>query len=459
MASIQTIIDNDLCVGCGACLYACHQAGQNNLAMEFHEKKGMYEPRVINENKCVDCGCIDVCPSYVMDYEDLSQYRFGSRSDSDIGHAAGIYLAQNVDKEVNLAASSGGLIKATLKFYLESGAVDAIIALKRIDGITYKPVLIDKSKEIDLLPGSIYHNVDFSDAIQLMQETKKTKLALVAIPCQLEGIFSYIRKYEPELSQKIAVTIGLLCGWTYTYHAIKALSQYEKIPHKELIDISYRGGGPVGKLKLETKNGKEIKINRRVNLKYQAAFDRSYNLPRCHYCVNHGNFLADLVVGDAWLPSTVTTKTGISLLIARTREVDGALQKMKEDGVIKLVPARKEDVVESQSRRVIYGDFSYAYADYVKSLSLFAPTLSGPNKAKTKPVSQSYLQKFHKGMTRKIQLQREGKYWTLFIRKYTRESGEFMMKYIKWFFVRVVKIKSLLGKRKEIPSDVMKIFS
>jgi hypothetical protein len=175
--------------------------------------------------------------------------------------------------------------------------------------------------------------------------------------------------------------------------------------------------------------------------------------------VNHGNFLADLVVGDAWLPSTVTTKTGISLLIARTREVDVTLKKMKDEGVIRLVPARKEDVVESQSRRVIYGDFSYAYADYVKSLGLFAPTLTGPNKAKTKPVSQSYLQKFHKGMTRKLQLQREGKYWTLFIRKYTRESGEFMMKYIKWFLVRVVKIKSLLGKRKEIPSDIMKIFS
>ena len=43
----------------------------------------------------------------------------------------------------------------------------------------------------------------------------------------------------------------------------------------------------------KTKSGKEIKINRRVNLKYQAAFDRSYNLPRCHYCVNHGNFLAE----------------------------------------------------------------------------------------------------------------------------------------------------------------------
>ena len=116
MASIQTIIDNDLCVGCGACVYACNQSGQDNLAMDFNEIKGMFEPRVINETKCVDCGCIDVCPSYSMNYDDLSQYRFGSPSDSDIGHAVGIYLAQNVDKKVNLAASSGGLIKATLKF-------------------------------------------------------------------------------------------------------------------------------------------------------------------------------------------------------------------------------------------------------------------------------------------------------------------------------------------------------
>jgi len=394
-----------------------------------------------------------------MNYDDLSQFRFGLPSNSNIGHVVGIYLAQNVDRKVNLAASSGGLIKATLRFYLESGKVDGVIALRRVNGIHYEPEMVSTLEEIDRLPGSIYHNVDFSKTLELLRETTRKHLAIVAIPCQLEGIYSYIKNYEPELMKKITITVGLLCGWTYSHHAIHALCQYENIPENELINISYRGDGPVGKLKLDTKNGNGIKVNRRINLKYQAAFDRSYNLSRCHYCVNHGNFLADLVVGDAWLPSTVTTKTGISLLIARTPDADMNLRKMKDQGLIRLIPARQEDVIESQTRRVIYGDFSYAYADYVKSVGLFAPTLIGPNKVETNPIPLRNLKDFHKSVTEKITLQRQKRYWPLLFRKYTREGGAFLMKYVRWFFVRIVKVKSLLGKRKEISSDLMKYFS
>ena len=85
----------------------------------------------------------------------------------------------------------------------------------------------------------------------------------------------------------------------------------------EITDISYRGGGPVGKLRIDTGEGK-VAVSRRVDFGYQVAFDRHFNTPRCHLCINHRNFLADIVVGDAWLPSTVMTKTGISLLISRT---------------------------------------------------------------------------------------------------------------------------------------------
>ncbi len=329
MTSIKTIIENDLCIGCGACLYACDQG---NLEMDFNKKKGMFEPKLRDNTKCKSCNCISVCPSNIMDYEDLSQYKFGGPSNSDIGHVESVYLAQSVDEKANLAASSGGIIKETLKFYLETGNIEAAIALKCIDGINYKPDIISDSKGIDMLPGSIYHNVDFSDAIRLIQETN-SKLALVAIPCQLEGIYNYIRMCEPELINKISLTIGLMCGWTYNHHALKAICKYVNIPYEQLTDISYRGGGPVGKLQMHTKSGRVTKISRRTNLRYQAAFDRSYNLSRCHYCVNHGNFLADLVVGDSWLPGTVTTKTGISLLISRTNSVGANLEKMKEDGL------------------------------------------------------------------------------------------------------------------------------
>ena len=71
----------------------------------------------------------------------------------------------------------------------------------------------------------------------------------------------------------------------------------------------------LGKLKIRTKND-STEYSRRVNFSYQVAFDRSFNSPRCLVCVNHSNYLSEIVIGDAWLPSTLFTKTGISLVIA-----------------------------------------------------------------------------------------------------------------------------------------------
>ena len=392
-----------------------------------------------------------------MNYDDLSEFTFGSPPNTDIGHVDQVYLAQSTNEQRNLNASSGGLIKEAIKYYFDTGKIEGVIALKHIDGITYRPVLITDVGEVDNLPGSIYHNIDFSDALKILKETDR-KIALIANPCQLEGIFSYIKLYEPELKSKIVLTIGLICGWTYSHHALKAICAYEKVSFSKLTDISYRGGGSVGKLKLFEGNGRVTKVHRRISFKYQAAFDRSYNLARCHFCVNHGNFLADLVVGDAWLPSTVKTRTGISLLIARTAALSKDLHDMKEKDLIKLLQVRADEVIESQTHRVVYGDFSYPYADFVRENAAHSPELSGPNKAECQPYTREQIEDFHRNFVRKVKLQRQGKYWKLFFLKYTKEFSTVFMRYFRWFMVRIVKIKSLSGQRKEIPSEHMKLF-
>jgi hypothetical protein len=45
--------------------------------------------------------------------------------------------------------------------------------------------------------------------------------------------------------------------------------------------------------------------------------------------VNHSNYLADIVVGDAWLPSTVASTTGVSLLVCRTEGTDAAVRALE----------------------------------------------------------------------------------------------------------------------------------
>ena len=200
--------------------------------------------------------------------------------------------------------------------------------------------------------------------LKLLKENEG-RYVIIAIPCQLEGIYSYIYNNEPELAERIHTVIGLSCGWYYNLHALKAICEYKKIDYDGITNISYRGGGAIGKLRI-TSNGKETAVSRRIDFDYQVAFDRSFNIPRCHFCINHVNYFADVVVADAWLPCTVGTKTGTSLVICRKSLTTESLKKLTESGRIRIAEATVDDIVDSQMRRNAFGDFAYAYAKFMK---------------------------------------------------------------------------------------------
>src|SRR4029453_12058986 len=111
-------------------------------------------------------------------------------------------------------ASSGGLIKELLHHLLARPEVDGIIALGHVEGLDFEAQLITEDAGIDRLPGSIYHNLSQPKAIEILRENEG-RFVLVAIPCQLEGIYQYLYKCEPDLVDRIHTTIGLLCGWQY----------------------------------------------------------------------------------------------------------------------------------------------------------------------------------------------------------------------------------------------------
>ena len=212
-----------------------------------------------------------------------------------------------------------------------------------------------------------------------------------------------------------------------------------------------------GRLRITTPAG-ETRVHRRVDFAYQVAFDRSFNIPRCHVCVNHSNFLADIVVGDAWLPSTLRTQTGISLVICRTPAMTDLMRKLQGDQRVVVTDVSTDEIVESQTRRIAYGDFAYAYAEYLQRQGAHCPDMVGPNRAAAELAPERAVRQFHRETQLKIGLQHQRRYRRLFWRKLTIEIRPFLMRYVRWFFVRVLKIKSLLGMRKEIGQDKLEGF-
>jgi coenzyme F420-reducing hydrogenase beta subunit len=436
-----------MCIGCGACVHA-----DSALRLVFNPTRQMFEPSGPGGPEAAA-----VCPSVRVDYGGLQKRLFGDAPLGPLGAIEQVLLAQSTDRMRNVAASSGGVIKELLREYLAGDEVDGAIALQHTRGLDFEPQLIREREEVDRLPGSIYHAVPFGAALRLLSENSG-RFVLVATPCQLEGIYSYIFRCRPDLTERIHATIGLLCGWQYTHHAIRAVCTYRHIDFDAIQDIAFRGGGPVGRLRIRVPQ-REYSVHRRIDFSYQVAFDRSFNIPRCHLCINHTNFLADLVVGDAWLPSTVHTKTGMSLVICRSKAAVQVMARLTAQKRIVSTAVSPAEIVESQTRRVAYGDFSYAYADYLRQQGAFVPELIGPNRTAARLTPRAAVKKFHRQTAAKVQLQRARRYRQLYLRKLSVEVGPLLWRYVRWFFVRVMKVKSLLGLRREVPREKLAEFA
>jgi len=444
--NLAAVRESSLCIGCGACVHA-----DPTLRLELHPTKQIWEP---SHDGNYDAAL--VCPAVQVDFDGLQRRIFGDVAPGPYGVVDTVMLAQSTNEPRNRAASSGGLIKELLVEFLASPDVDGAIALIENEGLDYRPTIIRDHDEVDELPGSIYHNLPKHGVLDLLK-ANEGRYVLVGIPCEFEGIFQYIFRFEPELIEKVHSTIGLLCGWQYSYHAIRAICQYMGAEFDDIQHVSYRGGGPVGKLRVVTPKG-ESTASRRVNFSYQVAFDRTFNTPRCHLCINHSNFLADVVVGDAWLPSTVGTKTGISLIINRKPEMTSLMRRLASDDRIVISEVTTEEVKESQKPRIAFGDFAYAYAEYRRSRGLHTPDMDGPNRSSAKLVPDEEVDEFYWELLRKLELQEQRRYRFLYWRKATKEFPKLFSRYWEWFTVRILRIKSIKGEREELSRDQVSVF-
>jgi coenzyme F420 hydrogenase subunit beta len=347
---IQQVIDNDHCITCGACIQVCPE---KTILSEFNKKRLAFEVKIREPDKCIGCPapCDNVCPSITSNFMDL--LKTGNKEVLREGPIENVYTGYSETQQINGVSSSGGIIRAFIKMAFKNG--DPVLCLTR-QGQDYLPEIINEESQIDRIPGSIYHSIDFNNALGLILQAEKPVL-IVATPCQLAGIQNYITKYNPGLSKNIKLTIGLICGWSFSHHSIEALKIYNGI-HEPVIDVTYRGEDQIGNLKIKTVKKTYIYNRAKPNsfrewINYRASFSRTLNRLRCRVCQDHTNILADIAVGDAWLKRTRGKK--LSIIITRNLRGETALNQLIEKSDIHVEKTDMTDIIESQSKNLVYG--------------------------------------------------------------------------------------------------------
>lgn len=345
--AIAEIIEEGLCTGCGTCAGLCPVSA---IEMVVNEQRGIYIPKLI-DSKCNQCGlCLEACPGYSTDFSHLNLEIYGKEPENTLlGNYIGCYLAHATNHAVRHNSASGGLVTSLLIFALEQGLIDgALVTRMKRDNPLEPESFIARTKE-DILEASKSKYCPVPANIALKGILKEEgNFAVVGLPCHIYGI----RKAESvntKLRERIILHFGIFCSHTDSFKGTEFLLSKLGIRREEITGISYRGGGWPGEVKIKLKNGDEkiIPLASALWCSFHDSF--VFSPSRCLLCNDVTNELADISIGDAWLPEIMATEhEGKSIAIARSEQGDALLHAASSKGIIELQALDAKEVIRSQ---------------------------------------------------------------------------------------------------------------
>lgn len=328
--TIKTVVNNELCSGCGACIGVCPKG-----ALTIDDYPFNYKPQ-LDGTKCNNCGlCYKVCPGkgYPVVEWSKSSYGGGVTSDKYTGPVLKYLFGQSCDPNICLSGSSGGVATSLMLHLLEHNEdIDAVVVVTLENGVPTVRIT-DDPKVVISASKSKYSPVPVMKVIRELLDNPR-KVAMTVTPCQLAA-FKYASKYFKGLEDCLQLSIGLFCRMVVDYDSVSKVAESIGIKYPgEAQFLGWRCGEWPGASKFKLSNGK---IKSRESHKWLTISWAFYQLNRCYLCPERKNWLADMALAD-----NHSGKTTDTVIVCRTQRGYDALLAAENDGYIKLRDMPKE---------------------------------------------------------------------------------------------------------------------
>ncbi len=348
--TIESVVNDELCTGCGTCVGICPLSAAE---MVRSETKGIYLPQ-LDDEKCNQCGiCLDACPGHSVDFQQLNLDIFGQEpEDVLLGNYLNCYICHATDYEIRYNSASGGLVTALLLFALEEGMIDGALVTRMSEDnpLEPQPFIATTREEIISAAKSKYCPVPANIALKEILK-KEGKFAIVGLPCHIHGI----RKAElvnKKLKDRVVLHLGLFCSSPMTFKGTDFVLQKYRLTKENIAHLDYRGEGWPGYMRIQFKDGVEKLIPRS---EYGIFHSLGFFTPfRCALCCDQMNELADISLGDAWLPELEEDRIGTSVIICRSKAGENLLQHATGKGKIALWNIERKKVRFMESKKVSF---------------------------------------------------------------------------------------------------------
>ncbi|WP_338883813.1 Coenzyme F420 hydrogenase/dehydrogenase, beta subunit C-terminal domain [Xenorhabdus sp. TH1] len=342
--TIQKVIENGYCVGCGACKLTLKES----VELKIYDD-GFYHAK-IKENVNTDVAN-KVCPfSDDADNETEVGERlfFGKKFDERIGYYDDVYVGYVKKLSDRNSSSSGGLTTWFAKKLLLNNEIDAVIHVGH-DKNMFDYIITDKISELDIKTNkkSRYYPVSFSGLINEINKSNKRYL-FIGVPCFVKSI----RLAQQEgMLKNVKFAISLLCGHMKSTNFAMSLAWQVGVKPEKLSTIDFR-------VKQDFKKANDYNIevidieNNKILHQSSSLFGTNWGLgffkhKSCDFCDDIAGELADATLGDAWLPKYINDSQGTNILVIRNSILNNYLKIYSEEIFIENVDVN--DFYESQA--------------------------------------------------------------------------------------------------------------
>lgn len=314
------------CCGCHACAQICPK---HCITMQ-PDAEGFLYPN-IDESACIDCGsCEKVCPII-----------HSTREPSNRKPMA--YAAMNLDENIRLASSSGGVFTLLAEQTIDKGGIVFGAAMSE-DQHSVHHIAVETKTGLTALRGSKYLQSAIGDTY--LQARKALwhgrKVLFSGTPCQIEGLRTFLQKDYPNL-----FCVDLIC------HGVPSplvwdtyLTEQEKsagAPARRTFFRHKKYGWKTFAVLLEFANNTAYERVASADTFMQAFLRNACLRPSCYAChFKKMNRVSDITLADYWgiqnqYPEMNDNK-GISLVLVHSEKGQCCLNELGHFSHLKSVP-------------------------------------------------------------------------------------------------------------------------
>ncbi len=333
---VNEIVDNGLCVRCGACEPSCPVD-----IIRFNED--VY-PYITDEQACLfGCvRCLKICPGEYVDFEALDQKMFGVSP--SVNSVSGIIrrhlVTHSTDSGLRKQATSGGFVTQFLMHLLDTGFIDGAMVLgseSGSDGWVEKPFIARTADELRSAIKSKYRLVPYLRCLDEI-EAVDGRYAIVGLPCHLHAIHKYI-KATRKLEDRIVLLVGLFCNVAFDPRVLDELCEINGLTRGDIKHLDFRAGHWPGTILATLQNGVTAKVLNVDEMRDEFNLLKLFYAPnRCNMCIDFGAEYADIAVGDPWLRDRPDGEfkfpDGWTSIVTRTERGDRLVREAEQAGVI-----------------------------------------------------------------------------------------------------------------------------